>query len=158
MARTSKQEGEANARSPAAGNRINSAIGKQIRARRNELGLTQKTLAEQVGVSQQQILKYEQGDGRIPADRLMALCRLMQIEPGTLFRPLDAVAVEVSGFAEVRQAEFGIEAFTDRDTVALVRAFQTISDKAVRRKVLSLVQTMAEKPPAPRPRAQPTRR
>lgn len=130
--------------------RINTAIGKQIRARRHEIGMTQTELARIVGVSQQQIVKYEKGIGRIPADNLLALSRSLRLEPGSLFRPLDAIDIEVSGFSEGNAMPFIVEAFSDRDTVALVRAFSGIQDKAVRKKVLDLVATLADPSASPK--------
>lgn len=119
----------------------------QIRARRNELGLTQTALAQQIGVSQQQVNKYESGVGRIPAEQLMKLCRTLRIELSSLFRPFDQVGFE-AGFAETEQTPFIVEAFADKDTVTLVRTFQSIRDRRVRRKVLDLVATIAEAPPS----------
>ena len=125
-------------------------IGKLIRARRNELGITQTALAQHVGVSQQQIVKYEKGMGRIPADSLLSLCRRLQIDPGSIFYPLDAVGAKLGGFAESEATPFAADAFSDRDTVALVRAFQSIRDKRVRQKILELVAAIADDRSAPR--------
>ena len=126
---------------------VSREIGLQIRARRNELGLTQTNLAQKIGVSQQQVNKYESGVGRIPAEQLMKLCRTLRIELSSLFRPFDKVGVE-AGFAETEQTPFIVEAFADKDTVTLVRTFQSIKDRRVRRKVLDLVATLAEAPPS----------
>lgn len=126
---------------------VSREIGLQIRARRNELGLTQAGLAQQIGVSQQQVNKYESGVGRIPAEQLMKLCRTLRIELSSLFRPFDKVGVE-AGFAEAEQTPFIVEAFADKDVVTLVRTFQGIKDKRVRRKILDLVATIADEPAA----------
>lgn len=127
-------------------NLVSREIGLQIRARRNELGLTQTNLAQQIGVSQQQVNKYESGIGRIPAEQLMKLCRTLRIELSSLFRPFDNVSIAPGGFAEPEQTPFINEAFADKDVVTLVRSFQNIKDKRLRKKVLDLVATIADEP------------
>ena len=133
------------AQAPDDPDRFNTEIGKLLRARRNELGVTQTGLARHLGVSQQQIGKYEKGIGRIPADNLLALCQRLQIEPASVFLPL-ALAGEsrAPGFAEADAAPFDSGGMRDRDIAVLVRAFQKIGDQAVRRKVLDLVATLAD--------------
>ena len=130
--------------------RINSDIGKRIRARRHELRMTQTDVARQVGVSQQQIVKYEKGIGRIPADTWITLSGLLQLDTAAFSRPHAGVDVEISGFAESSAVPFIVDAMSDRDTVALVRAFVSIDDKAVRKKVLDLVATLAAPPGKPK--------
>ena len=138
--------------------RIAAEIGKLLRARRNELGVTQSEIARYLGVSQQQIGKYEKGIGRIPADNLLALCERLRIDPGTVFLPR-AVADDASifGFADAGGASYDAGGIDDGDVRALVRAFERISDKAVRRKVLDLVTTIAESA-GPLPPVSPKRR
>ena len=75
------------------------------------------------------------------------LCRTLRIELSSLFRPFDRVGVE-AGFAETEQTPFIVEAFADKDVVTLVRTFQGIKDKRVRRKILDLVATIADEPAA----------
>lgn len=123
---------------------VSREIGLKVRARRNELGLTQTNLAHRIGVSQQQINKYESGIGRIPAEQLMKLCQTLHMELSSLFRPFENV---VDGsFAEPERTPFIAEALADKDTMELVRTFQSIKDKRVRRKMLDLIKTMAEEP------------
>ena len=123
---------------------VSREIGLKVRARRNELGLTQTNLAHRIGVSQQQINKYESGIGRIPAEQLMKLCQTLRIELSSLYRPFENV-VEGS-FAEPERAPFVAEALADKDTMELVRTFQSIKDKRLRRKILDLIKTMARDP------------
>jgi len=72
------------------GARVDAAIGERIRRRRVELGLTQDQLAGRLGVSYQQIQKYERGANRISASRLYALARRLDVVPGYFYGDLDA--------------------------------------------------------------------
>ena len=64
-------------------------IGARLRERRLELGLTQQRLADLVGVSYQQVHKYETGANRITAGRLHELARALGVEPGSIFEGLE---------------------------------------------------------------------
>ena len=60
-------------------------IGMRIRLRRLELGISQQKLGKALGVTFQQIQKYEQGTSRISGGRLSELCRVLQVDPNYLF-------------------------------------------------------------------------
>ena len=66
-------------------NDIDLHVGKRLRRRRRLLGLTQQTLAEQVGIRFQQIQKYERGMNRIGASRLWEFCKIFDVNPGRFF-------------------------------------------------------------------------
>ena len=123
---------------------FNIDIGKLLRARRNELGVTQSEIARHLGVSQQQIGKYEKGIGRIPADNLRALCLWLKIDPGAVFLPQGLIEKShFAGFAEdAAPYDTGGGAVKD-DTVKLVGAFETITDARVRATILDMVEAMA---------------
>ncbi len=137
-------------------------IGRLLRDRRKELGITQTELAGRVGVSQQQIVKYEKGIGRIPAEKLLSLAEPLKIDPGALFHPL-AVSDEATrgGFAESDGAGSGFadggtpyhaETGADRDASKLLRDFQRIDSQAARRAVLDMVSVLAAKEESTSPR------
>lgn len=107
--------------------------------------MTQAALAAHVGVSQQQIVKYEKGIGRIPAEKLSSLAEWLQIDPGALFYPLAVVeGAAFGGFAE-SGAPYQSDATVDRDTAQLLRDFQRIDTDAARQAVLDLVSALARK-------------
>ncbi len=118
--------------------RINGEIGARIKTYRNQGGLTQAELGKRVGLSQQQIQKYEKGQDRVPVDKLQIICEVLGIEASAIYRALDTIPLEQASFAEVGATpETG--SFAEPDVAALVRAFQQIEDKAVRKRVLDLV-------------------
>jgi DNA-binding transcriptional regulator YiaG len=64
-------------------------VGKQLKALRKNAGMSQTNLAEQVGVTFQQIQKYERGTNRIGASRLWAFCQVFSVNPNQFFQGLD---------------------------------------------------------------------
>ena len=124
---------------------FNLQIGKLLRAHRNQLGVTQSEIARYLGVSQQQIGKYEKGIGRIPAVNLRALCKRLQIDPNSVFTPEGLVEdAPFAGFAEdAAPYDFGGTAVKD-DTMKLVGVFETITDARVRATILDIVDALAK--------------
>lgn len=117
---------------------VNAVIGARIKAYRNQAGLTQAELGKRVALSQQQIQKYEKGQDRVPVDKLQEICAALEVEPSAVYRALDGVPVEQAGFAEAEGPPFE----ADADVARLVRAYQRIEDKAVRKRVLDLVRAL----------------
>ncbi len=120
---------------------INGEIGARIKAYRNRSGLTQAELGRRVGLSQQQIQKYEKGQDRVPVDKLQLVCGALEIDASAIYRALDAVPLEQAGFAEAG-APFETGDFATREIASLVRAFQQIENKTVRKRVLDLVRAL----------------
>src|SRR3989454_12193285 len=60
-------------------------VGARIRMRRNMLGLSQTEMGEQIGVTFQQVQKYEKGVNRIGASRLLQICNVLQVTPAWMF-------------------------------------------------------------------------
>lgn len=61
---------------------LDKLIGRRIKERREHLGMTQEQLGEFIGMSYQQVRKYEAGENRIPASRLFHFARVLHAEPG----------------------------------------------------------------------------
>lgn len=125
-----------NVKSP---NPIDIHVGSRIRMRRTMLGLSQGALGEQLGITFQQIQKYEKGTNRVGASRLQAIARILQVSVSYFFESApDASAAEVSS---------DMKAMTDfiasGEGIALNKAFLTIGDPTVRAKVLALVKALA---------------
>ncbi len=117
------------------GARVDGAIGERIRRRRVELGLTQDQLACRLGVSYQQIQKYERGANRISASRLYALARRLDVQPGYFYADLDAPAecLEHGG--------------RDRPAIEVARNYGAIHDDGLRTAVAGLLRTVLERQP-----------
>lgn len=123
-------------------NPIDIHVGARVRMRRMMLSMSQERLGEQLGVTFQQVQKYEKGSNRIGASRLQQIARVLQVPVSFFFEdaPSDA---PVEGFAEAPSASYVTDFLTSGEGLALTRAFVRISDPAVRRRVIDLVEAIA---------------
>ena len=126
-------------------------VGTRVRLRRTLLGMSQEKLGEALGLTFQQIQKYERGVNRIGASRLFDLARVLDVPIGFFF---DDMSAELGGNAanRARGAAFGFaegqEGFEDdtlhrRETLELVRAYYRITDPSVRKRVFDLIKTLS---------------
>ena len=126
-------------------------VGTRVRLRRTLLGMSQEKLGEALGLTFQQIQKYERGVNRIGASRLFDLARVLDVPIGFFF---DDMSPELGGNAANRSrgAAFGFaegqEGFEDdtlhrRETLELVRAYYRITDASVRKRVFDLIKTLS---------------
>lgn len=113
---------------------ISDHIGARIRARRTELGITQEQLAAALGVSYQQVQKYETAANRISAGRLYALARACHVDTSYFFDGLEG-ATTVSGLPH---------GGTNRTAIDLVRNFLALEDDALRGAVAGLLKALRE--------------
>lgn len=121
-------------------------VGRRIRMRRIQVGMSQERLAESLGVTFQQVQKYEKGANRITMSRMRIVSQVLGV-PMAYFSegaPGEEGTGLGGGFAEGRQADYASELFSTPEGVALARAFATIEDPKVRRRVVDLVTTLAE--------------
>jgi len=110
-------------------------VGRQIRRRRLELGLSQTALGRVLGVSFQQVQKYERGDNRVAPRRLLELAKLMKV-PVTYF--LEGALPGADGGAE-RGRDSGL--LDDPRTLQLVRYYHKIDDPELRQRVFLLIKS-----------------
>jgi transcriptional regulator with XRE-family HTH domain len=114
-------------------------VGRLLRERRLALGITQERLGGLLGVTYQQVQKYERGTNRIGSSRLKELCGILGVQPNFFFEERD-----LTGLSEAGASPFELGGPTlSADSRALVEAFETIADRAVRRRILELAQTLA---------------
>ncbi|WP_332065347.1 helix-turn-helix domain-containing protein [Bartonella sp. CB189] len=116
-------------------------VGTRIRLRRNILGLTQEKLGEKLGITFQQIQKYEKGTNRIGASRLQAIAEIMDV-PVSYFFDKNMASQHVDGFAE-SDNNF-MDFCSSNEGIQLMRAFTNISDAKVRRKIIDLAKALSE--------------
>jgi transcriptional regulator with XRE-family HTH domain len=137
-------------------NPIDVQVGARLRLRRNMLGLSQEKLGEAIGLTFQQVQKYERGANRIGASRLYELSRVLDVPVSFFFDDTDPVrAPAMGGFAEPAAETFEADPLRKPETLELVRAYFSIEDATVRRRLLDLARVLAaesnataEKPPA----------
>ena len=129
-------------------NPIDIHVGSRIRLRRNMLGMSQEKLGENLGITFQQIQKYEKGTNRVGASRLQAIASILGVPVAFFFE--DAPGQEASGnrgFAEDSSMAFAVEFCGSPEGLQLNRAFVKITDMKVRRKIIELVQSLSSDDP-----------
>ena len=119
-------------------------VGSRIRLRRNMLGLSQEKLGEAVGVTFQQMQKYESGTNRVGASRLYELSRVLDVPAWFFFDDTDPVRAPAipAGFSEPALAAED-DPLCRRETIDLVTAYYAIGKEEVRRSLLELAKTLA---------------
>jgi transcriptional regulator with XRE-family HTH domain len=125
-------------------------VGGRVRLRRTLMGMSQERLGEALGLTFQQVQKYERGVNRIGASRLFDLARVLDVPIGFFFDDMpDGVGGTASGlprrsaagFADA-QDSFEDDALHRRETLELVRAYYRITDPAVRKRVFDLIKSL----------------
>jgi transcriptional regulator with XRE-family HTH domain len=119
-------------------------VGVRVRLRRQMMGMSQEKLGEELGVTFQQVQKYERGANRIGAGRLWHLARVLEVPVSFFFDGVSTTGEQPTGFAEGDQTPMVNSFLQSADGVALAQAFSRISDPKVRRRVLELVRAMAD--------------
>lgn len=130
-------------------------VGSRIRLRRTLLGMSQERLGEALGLTFQQVQKYERGVNRVGASRLFDLARVLDVPisfffddmPEPLAREYGSPSLRRPGGLAEAQEGFDDEMLHRRETLELVRAYYRISDPAVRKRVFDLIKSLA--PPDP---------
>jgi transcriptional regulator with XRE-family HTH domain len=109
------------------------------------LGLSQEKLGEAIGLTFQQVQKYERGANRIGASRLHELSRVLDVPVSFFFDETDPVRAPAipSGFEEPPPEGFDTDPLRRRETVELVGAYYQIDDVAVRRRLFDLAKALA---------------
>lgn len=128
-------------------NPVDVHVGSRVRLRRTLLGLSQEKLGEAVGLTFQQIQKYERGANRIGASRLFEFSRILDVPVSFFFddmadRVLGNNGSGVAGFADQVQSPLDPDPLTRRETLELVRAYYRISDPQVRKRLFELAKSL----------------
>ena len=120
-------------------NDIDRAVGARIRTLRKAQQITQNALAQAVGITYQQVQKYEDGKNRVGASRLQEFARILGVPVLALFGESES-----TDDADIMQLLF------EPDAIELLRAFTAIENEEFRRAVLSVVRTMGRISAEPR--------
>ncbi len=125
-------------------------VGSRIRLRRTLLGMSQERLGEALGLTFQQVQKYERGVNRVGASRLFDLSRVLDVPISFFFDDMPEslastygsnTSRRATGFSEMQDG-FTDDALNRRETLELVRAYYRITDPAVRKRVFDLIKSM----------------
>ncbi|MFM2130266.1 MAG: hypothetical protein RL477_1812 [Pseudomonadota bacterium] len=126
-------------------NAVDVHVGARVRLRRTLLGLSQEKLGEALGLTFQQVQKYERGVNRIGAGRLLGLAHVLDVPITFFYEGAPAVppsARRPAGFGESAAANYDADPMSNRETMELVKAYYRIGDPRKRRKVLDLIRSM----------------
>lgn len=129
---------------PSKPNPVDVHVGSRIRLRRTLLGMSQEKLGAAIGLTFQQVQKYERGTNRVGSSRLYQLARVLNVPVSFFFDDMpDDVAQAPTNFAEA-PVPFENSPFTKRETLELVRAYHRITTNSVRKRVFELVKSLAD--------------
>jgi len=117
-------------------------VGNRVRMRRLMLGMSQEELGHALGVTYQQVQKYENGKNRIGASRLQHMAHILKVTPSFFFEDAPAATVKE---AHLPEPDYVTEFLIRADGLALARAFMRITDPKLRRRLVSLVADLAAK-------------
>jgi transcriptional regulator with XRE-family HTH domain len=117
-------------------------VGSRVRLRRIELGISQEKLAAELGLTFQQVQKYERAANRISASRLFQMGKALGVQVPFFYEGYEEAGA-ASGFAEPPAEAFQSDLLQRRDTIELFKAFYAIDDAALRRRLLDLARTLA---------------
>jgi len=131
-------------RPPTAGNPnpVDVHVGSRVRLRRTLLGMSQERLGEALGLTFQQVQKYERGANRVGASRLFDLARALQVPVGFFFDDLPEGAS--AGGVPPLTAAPDDDPMQRRETIELVRAYCRIPDPTARRRLFELTRSIAD--------------
>jgi transcriptional regulator with XRE-family HTH domain len=129
-------------------NPIDKHVGSRVRMRRMMLGMSQEKLGDALGLTFQQVQKYEKGSNRIGASRLQQMSQILQVPVAFFFEGAPLMPGETSGLGEAPSPAYVTEFLATTDGLTLVKAFMRIPNSRLRRRIVELVEEMAGSEPA----------
>lgn len=131
-------------------NPIDLYVGTRVRMRRSLLGMSQERLASELGVTFQQVQKYERGLNRIGASRLWDLAQVLGVSVDFFYQDIDRQTSDQSPrkiYARPTlsedSCEFDMDTLLRKDVTALLRAYTQITDPKIQHNILNLVTALA---------------
>jgi transcriptional regulator with XRE-family HTH domain len=124
---------------------IDRYVGMRLMQRREDIGMGQQRLADHIGISFQQIQKYERGANRISASRLHSLAKVLSVSPAYFFEGTESDAAGET--ARTAGDELAPSAMTllgrNKEALPLLRAFDAITSDKQKRKLVEMAQLLA---------------
>ena len=144
LAKNTKKEGRATS--------LDEYVGGRVRMRRTLMGMSQEKLAEALGITSQQVQKYERGVNRVGASRLYDLSTILEVPVSFFFEGLVANQKSTGKKSKLRlgvaasKSKYTAEKEShDREILELVRAYKAIPNADMRRSVLDMIRSLAKK-------------
>ena len=126
-------------------NDVDRHVGSRVRMRRMLIGMSQEKLGEALGLTFQQVQKYEKGTNRISASRLQQISGILGVSIDYLYAGAAGSDGATTGFAEGSGSGYEADVMT-AEGLKLLRAFHRIEEPKVRRKLLDLASALAASP------------
>ena len=128
-------------------NPVDTHVGSRVRLRRTMLGMSQEKLGEALGITFQQIQKYEKGSNRIGASRLQRITEVLNVPVSFFFEDVPGSTTSgPSGLSEPAGPDYVVDFLSTSEGLQLNRAFVKISDPKVRRRIIDLVRSLGDSP------------
>lgn len=119
-------------------------VGGRVKLRRLVLGLSQESLGNSLGLTFQQVQKYEKGVNRIGASRMFEISKLLEVPVQFFFEEFGDSQSSAHGFSEEAAADPVMGLLSSSEGIQLCRYFSGIKDPVVKKRVLDLVKSIAE--------------
>jgi transcriptional regulator with XRE-family HTH domain len=121
-------------------NPIDTHVGGRVRMRRMMLKMSQEKLGDALGLTFQQVQKYEKGTNRVGASRLQHLCHILQVPVSFFFEGLPPAPDARSKMDVAPSPDYVTDFLATADGLALIKAFTRIKDAKLRRRIVDLVE------------------
>jgi transcriptional regulator with XRE-family HTH domain len=119
-------------------------VGARVRMRRMMLGMSQEKLGDALGLTFQQVQKYEKGANRIGASRLQQISHILQVPVSFFFEGAPNLpGHQTDGMGEAPSPAYVADFLATSDGLALTKAFMAIKDAKLRRRIVDLVEQIA---------------
>jgi len=124
-------------------NPVDKYVGSRVRMRRIMLGMSQEKLGEALGLTFQQVQKYEKGTNRVGASRIQQISEILQVPVSFLFEGGPSGIASTEDYSEGTSPAYVSDFLATSEGLALTRAFTRISDAKLRRSIVEMVEQIA---------------
>ena len=125
-------------------NPIDKHVGSRVRMRRMMLAMSQTDLSDPLGLTFQQVQKYEKGTNRVGASRLQHISQILQVPVAFFFEGAPHQPGQPKGLGEAPSPAYVFDFLATSDGLALTKAFTRIKQSKLRRRIVDLVEEIAE--------------
>ena len=125
-------------------NPVDKHVGSRVRMRRVLVGMSQERLGDALGLTFQQVQKYEKGTNRIGASRLQQIAGVLNVSPAFFFDEMASEGLKSESLIEDDGPGFVVDFLSSTEGLILNKNFVRIKDPKIRRKVVELVTSLAE--------------
>ena len=118
-------------------------VGARVRMRRLQLGMSQTALADALGLTFQQVQKYEKGANRISASKLQQIANTLQVPVSFFFEDITGMSAKSKAVQNDATLDYLTKFMTSADGLTLCKAFMKIKDNALKRRIVALVEQLS---------------